>query len=34
MSKSLFVSALLLVTAAAAFGFERCVVVEDAYAEY
>jgi hypothetical protein len=34
MSKRLFVSALLLATAATAFGFTRCVVLEDAYAEY
>jgi hypothetical protein len=34
MLKSLFVLALLLGTAATAFGFTRCVVLEDAYAEY
>jgi hypothetical protein len=32
--KRLFVLALLLGTTATAFGFMRCVVVEDAYAEY
>jgi len=34
MSKRLLVLALLLGTAATVFAFERCVVLEDAYAEY
>jgi hypothetical protein len=34
MSKRLLVSALLLATAATVFAFDRCVVIEDAYAEY
>jgi hypothetical protein len=34
MRKSLFVSALLVATAATAFAVTRCVVLEDAYAEY
>jgi hypothetical protein len=34
MRKSLFVLALLLGTAATVFAFDRCVVLEDAYAEY
>jgi hypothetical protein len=32
--KRLLVLALILGTAATAFGFKRCVVLEDAYAEY
>jgi len=34
MSKKLFVLALLLSTAAMVFAFDRCVVLEDAYAEW
>ena len=33
MRKSLFVFALLLATAVTAFGFSRCVVLEDSYGE-
>jgi hypothetical protein len=32
--KRLLVLALILGTAVTAFGFKRCVVLEDAYAEY
>ena len=34
MSKKLFALALILGTAATVLGFTRCVVLEDAYAEY
>jgi len=34
MRKSLFVFVLFLATAATVYGFDRCVVLEDAYAEY
>jgi hypothetical protein len=34
MRKSVFAVALLLVTAATVFAVDRCVVLEDAYAEY
>jgi hypothetical protein len=33
MRKMMFVSALLLATAATVFAFDRCVVIEDAYQE-